>query len=381
MRIIGKIKKIFRKKKKEEIYVFPDNIRIVGQLPKLEKTQPLVHGENNKITFKEETLIADSKIIFDGNNNSVQFGKKVEINKSELLINKANNSLKCGECFRINKSQLSFNGINNKVICGKNDSIDGTKIIINGDNNNLIIEDNINLNSSQIEFKGNNSVIYISSSKYETKLRIIVYTNTTFYIGRDNYINDLMEAIVSEEQNVFIGNDGLYSFGIMFRTADPHLIYDIKTNKRINISKSIYIGDHVWIGQDVLLLKGTQVDSGSIIGANAVISNKKIGHNEVWCGNPIKLIKKDIFWDNRCVHNWTQKDTELSLDYNNLKGDKAIDVYHFKYDSKQYLSFDKIDQELKQLTCNKKIDYLKEISANDNKNRFVRKSNGISKDE
>ena len=57
------------------------------------------------------------------------------------------------------------------------------------------------------------------------------------------------------EMNVYLPLTG------PIRTADPHIIYDIH-RKRINPSKSVFIGDHVWCGQNVLLLKGCRVGSG-----------------------------------------------------------------------------------------------------------------------
>ena len=52
--------------------------------------------------------------------------------------------------------------------------------------------------------------------------------------------------LLSERKNIIIGDQCLFSHTIWFRNADPHLIYDNITNKRINPTQSIYIGDHVW---------------------------------------------------------------------------------------------------------------------------------------
>ena len=68
-----------------------------------------------------------------------------------------------------------------------------------------------------------------------------------------------MNVILSEQKHLFIGNDCLLSFGIWVRNADPHLIYDVESHKRVNPTKSIYIGDHVWIGQSAMILKGRKV--------------------------------------------------------------------------------------------------------------------------
>lgn len=77
----------------------------------------------------------------------------------------------------------------------------------------------------------------------------------TLYIGKNNYFNGKLNLILSERKHIVIGDDGLFSFGIWLRTADPHLIYSCETHERINPSKNILIGDHVWIGQGSLVLK------------------------------------------------------------------------------------------------------------------------------
>ena len=88
------------------------------------------------------------------------------------------------------------------------------------------------------------------------------------------YFNDVVNVILSESKNVVVGNGCLFSIGNWLRVADPHLIYNADTMKRINFSKSIYIGDHVWIGQNSLVLKGTQIGSGSIVAAGSLTTKK-----------------------------------------------------------------------------------------------------------
>ena len=59
----------------------------------------------------------------------------------------------------------------------------------------------------------------------------------------------------------------------------------------------------MWIGQHVYFLKGTQIGSGSIIGAKSLVAGKKIKSNTIYAGNPAKLIRKDVFYDRDCSIN------------------------------------------------------------------------------
>ena len=153
-------------------------------------------------------------------------------------------------------------------------------------------------------------------------------------MGKNNYMNGTLHVLISERKHCLIGNNCLFSTDIWIRNADPHLIYDISTMKRINSTKSVFIGDHVWIGQSALLLKGTRIDSGSIIGAMSVVSGKKIANNSIWAGNPVRMVKKNIFWNESCVHKWNMLQTKKSKEYSEFIAGKdlLVDEFIYKYD-------------------------------------------------
>ena len=130
----------------------------------------------------------------------------------------------------------------------------------------------------------------------------------------------------------------MFSLGVWLRTSDAHPIYDSNSKKRINDGKSIYLGDHVWVGQDSLILKGSRIDSGSIIGAKGVVSKKLIPHNQIWGGIPCKFIKKDIFWDATNVYRWDSEDLERTGDFTNVIDNP--DKYDYKYSEKYVISVD-----------------------------------------
>lgn len=55
--------------------------------------------------------------------------------------------------------------------------------------------------------------------------------------------------------------------------------------------KPVVIGDDCFIGAGTMILKGVTIGARSVIGAGAVVT-KSIPSDEVWAGNPAKLIKK-----------------------------------------------------------------------------------------
>ena len=219
-------------------------------------------------------------------------------------------------------------GNGNRIILNHHDrDLIKTKIFFgkNCHNNTLVLDKHVTLNNSIIEFKGSNSIIYIDESKKNYKFIIIIYNQSFLYIGKNCYFNDFNNSktvfLIYEHQNIIIGNGCIVSYGVTFRNSDGHLIYDIDTCKRINKSKSIIIGDHVWIGQNCLILKGTLVGSGSIIGANSVVSGKKIQSNSIWAGNPVREVKRGIYWLSASSNSWGP---EESIKYATLENKKVF---------------------------------------------------------
>ncbi len=240
----------------------------------------------------------------------------------------------------------------------------GSTVNFSGKNNVFFCEKGVRLANCVINFNADNSIVYLCENKNDYKLNISVYNNNVFYSGKNNYFNGVFNVILSEQKHFFMGNECLLSFGIWVRNADPHLIYDCESKKRINPTQSIYFGDHIWVGQSAMILKGTQVESGSIIGAMSVVSNKKIPANSSFAGNPAKKIREGIFWRDPCVHAWTDKKTEDSETFREK-------TYIYKFKNSEFISFDEIEEKLSQKhSVDKKLKFLDKISANKDKNRF-----------
>lgn len=273
------------------------------------------------------------------------------------------------------ESDLSKLENGNKII-GVFPVLKNSEIKFSGENNILYCEPGVTLNESSLHFAASNSVIYLRQNRYEYKLGVSIHNDTVFYIGKDTYINQKMTVILSEQKHCFIGDNCIISFGVYIRNSDPHLIYDCTTKKRKNPTKSVYIGDHVWLGQNSLILKGTEIDSGSIIGGNSVIANKKIPNNTSWAGNPAIQIAENIFWDINCVHYYTESDTALSNDFSEYITEKHkdyhVDSWTYHYDKAEELPFEVVEKTLNEAKSSAgKCQYLTMLTESATKNRFV----------
>lgn len=243
-----------------------------------------------------------------------------------------------------------------------------------GSNNILYCEKGVKMEGSSIFFNASNSIVYLSSSKFVYRLSAFINNNNVFYMGKNNSETSVLHVVLSEQKHCIIGKNGMFSREVWIRNADPHLIYNAENKARINPTKSVFIGDHVWIGQSATILKGTQIDSGSIIGAMSVVSGKKIPNNVSGAGNPYKQLSQNIFWSRECVHEWRENETALSQDFSKFVENKPIkpDEYIYTYDPEHSLIFDDIDAALfNAKSAEEKLAYLQKLSANNNKNRFV----------
>ena len=87
------------------------------------------------------------------------------------------------------------------------------------------------------------------------------------------------------------------------------------------------IGNDVWIGSRAIILGGTNIADGAVIGSGSVVT-KDIGPYEIWAGNPAKFIRKRF--DDQTIEKlleskwWDWSDEKLFL-----KGSDFIDVENF----------------------------------------------------
>lgn len=248
---------------------------------------------------------------------------------------------------------------------GKAPAMENSKIISESNNNMIFCEEGVVLKDSTITFVGDGNLVYLSSNHHYYSLNLRIYKNSCFFMDENNYMNGQLSVLVQEHQNVLIGKDGAFSYGIHIMTSDAHLIYSIDTMCRINESNSICIGDHVWVGQYASIFKGTVIGSGSIIGGTSTITGKRCPSNTIWVGNPAKQIKENVFWDKSCPNLYELSET------------KAVAFYHkeplfFYYDERRILDFNSIDKRL--IACEdniiKRVDIIDSVRGETGKNRF-----------
>lgn len=103
------------------------------------------------------------------------------------------------------------------------------------------------------------------------------------------------ESAIVAHHSVEIGDDCLFSWDILLMDTDFHEMKD-ETGAVMNAPKPVKIGNKVWIGCRVLILKGTEIPDGCVVGANSSVSKKLEMENSLYVGQPCRLSKSGISW-------------------------------------------------------------------------------------
>ena len=132
----------------------------------------------------------------------------------------------------------------------------------------------------------------------------------------------LGETFIGEGAKITCGKHGVISFGNNFRNSgglticcekqvcfkenvlvgwnttimdsDYHNLINIGTNQVYPKTLPVYIGKDTWIAIEAVILKGTHIPDGSIVGAGSVVHGRFKVSNILIAGNPAKVIKYGV---------------------------------------------------------------------------------------
>lgn len=205
-------------------------------------------------------------------------------------------------------------------------------------NNEIYMNDKRVMNSSELENfiiqtqdSGIGHKIYLHSTKGNGKVYINLWgEENVFKIGKDNVINnDLFVSYWLCSPNIFprkvlveignhnifngeqikiicpiqengyikIGNSNLFGGYITFRGRNDHLIYDIKTRKRLNIDSNIVLKDNIWVCDSVVFLPKCLIEGNAIIAERSLVNKEFNEKNVLIAGLPASIKKRGVMWN------------------------------------------------------------------------------------
>lgn len=200
--------------------------------------------------------------------------------------------------------KFKINGNDNEIIFLKdNQVVDGSNIkslsiTITGDNNRVTIELPANFVNCSIVMDGDDNKFFLKSTKHRT-IRHTTFGlegGSTINVGSGLSVYRDTNIVAKNGKSITIGNECMFAREIMIRNNDGHVILDRKTGELLNPPEDIIIGDNVWLGMRVLVLKGTVIPNGSVVGAMSMVNKKFDEEHILIAGSPAKKIRSDIEW-------------------------------------------------------------------------------------
>ena len=207
-----------------------------------------------------------------------------------------------------------------------------TKVIFRGLNSHIVLEESINIKAKMEFDMASNAAVKIGKNcSFLGNMRFQMIGNSTaeatVEIGNDCRFLDALIKLYGHEKNslinikdrctfeselelhansgkkIFIGQDCMFSHNVDVWAGDGHTVFDVNTKKNINsdfenlpaYKNEVIIGDHVWICKGAFILAGTNIETGSIVGARSVVKGS-YPNNCVIAGNPAQISKRDIAW-------------------------------------------------------------------------------------
>ena len=157
------------------------------------------------------------------------------------------------------------------------------KFYLPGSPNNLYVENNVKfMRYPKNIYLGDN--IYIKENvkicPCNKKSKIIIGSNTT--IGYN--------SLIFSSKQIKIGNDCLIAPNVHFVDTNHQYRKNKKINLQKNKSKKIQVGNDVHIGSGCVILPGSIIEDGAVIGARSVVRGKLKKHT-INAGIPAKKIK------------------------------------------------------------------------------------------
>lgn len=114
-----------------------------------------------------------------------------------------------------------------------------------------------------------------------------------------------MRQVPTQVKSDLIFNERLTDFSVDI--YNYHGIYNLQGN-RVNPDKNIVIGKHVWICLGAKILKGTEIADGCVVGGGAVLSGTYPLPNSILVGNPAKVVREHICWNEQRKDYWEVPD-------------------------------------------------------------------------
>jgi acetyltransferase-like isoleucine patch superfamily enzyme len=147
---------------------------------------------------------------------------------------------------------------------------------------------------------GNRCTVQIGENCNLGNLLIHAVRDAQISIGSNTIFNGFTRLLLHEKGRIDIGAGCLFASEIDVTVSDMHSIIDVQSRQRINPARDVTIEDRVWIGQRTMILKGSHIEAGSIIGAAALVTGHVAG-DSLATGVPARVVRSGVTWEHKLL--------------------------------------------------------------------------------
>lgn len=232
--------------------------------------------------------------------------------KGNVVVFESQDGCKKPIYFKCALSGLKIRGRENSVVirntlCNKRQKRQslpsGLTLTIRGNNNTVII-DAVRFVRSSITLVGDQNHFKIAPTADPIRdAQFWLADGGSIIIGRNFGPQERLKVVVDNDANqkhqLLIGDNVLTAVDTVIRTSDGHSLIDGATGYPINEPQDVIIGDRCWIGTRCVLLKGTVLPNGCVVGACSLVKGKFVEENLLIAGTPARILRRGIAWDAR----------------------------------------------------------------------------------
>jgi len=188
---------------------------------------------------------------------------------------------------------LKFKGI---FIVGKKCRINiygNGKVVFNNKNSSLYVGVHFSLCQGATLDIYDNGILNVGKSVGIYRgTKIVVREEAQLSIGNNTFINE--NSRIQCAKKISIGDSVSISWNCNILDSDLHGIYI--EDKLTNPDLEVLIGNKVWVCANTIITKGVIIDNNCIIGSNSVVTRKHLKSNNIYAGNPLRLVKQFDHW-------------------------------------------------------------------------------------
>jgi acetyltransferase-like isoleucine patch superfamily enzyme len=167
-----------------------------------------------------------------------------------------------------------------------------------GTGNRLVVAPEIRLSHLTVNFNCDNGFVEIGPSSgvpaFSANMR--VGQDARIVLGANVSSTGVVGISAVEGTSIVIGDDVMFASENQLRGDDGHPIFDIGTGLRVNPARDITIGDHVWVGWGAMLLGGTTIAEGCVVGMRSVVKGT-FPNNCILVGSPARVVRRNVAWE------------------------------------------------------------------------------------